>query len=78
MGQPLSNNVEVKVKTLVSFKPFTVPNFVNQLAPDKTVGTSIALREVGLDVLDELADRWLQDLYSSAGKQNGWKRPVWR
>jgi len=72
--------VTVEVSTKMRFKPFPVPNTVALEMPPglrqdgfKT-GPTFKLDEVDPQVLDALAERWLDNLYASVGKPSPFGR----
>lgn len=57
------------IKTSIELQPWTPPNFAS--ASGKAVeNAAIPVAALDAEALDALAYRWLEDLYSKAGKRN--------
>lgn len=67
---------ELNVKTTVKFTSWSVPSFVRQENKGSTL--SIHLKETEQEVIDALAQDWLERLYVSAGKTNPFRRTAYR
>lgn len=59
----------------LKFKPFMVPNFASIFGRDSADSTGFPVSDLSRHALDELAARWLEELYAKAAKRNPFRRP---
>lgn len=72
-----SDLVPVTAKVTVSYKPFQTPNYARMEGTAfDTHGTLIS--DLPAEALNALAERWIADLYTKAGKPNPFRRAVFR
>jgi hypothetical protein len=70
----------ITVTTAVKFKRWQVPNYATQDMPPRPKQEGIHelpkthVKELPFQVLDALAEAWLQDLYMNAGQSNPFER----
>lgn len=55
----------VTAKITVALRPWSAPNFATRPSGE---GEGIPVAELSEEALEELAERWLQDLYRKAGR----------
>lgn len=70
----------VEVKTTVRFIRLGTPSFVQIVQPngdsDRASPSSIPIKDLDQDGLDALAEAWLDDFYTKAGKKSPFELPV--
>lgn len=80
----MSEAVSVTVSVPVSFKPLQVPNYaIHETAPrSRSEGfqdaPKTAIVDLPQEALDALAQRWLSDIYTKAGKRSPFNKSVFR
>lgn len=66
----------ITVTTAVKFRPWNVPNYAVQDVPPRarqegfSEAPKMSVKELPHQVLDAMAERWLNDLYANAGQRN--------